>query len=386
MLALGLVSLLTDVSSEMIFPLLPAFLSARVPAAPLLIGAMEGAADLVAAACKLWAGRWSDRSAKLRPLVVAGYSVSTAMRPLWAAVGAWWQPLLIRVADRVGKGLRGPPRDAMIASWVPPGARARAFGYHRAMDHAGAALGALLASALLAWGASVERVFLLSAIPGALAVMAIFLAREPERPAPPPKEEALARVPARLYFYLGPVALFALANATDAFLLLRLAEQGAPPELLPLAWLSLNVVKAAVSLPAGSLADRVGASRVVPAAWTLHALAYAGLAFSPSAPATFALIAAYGLYHALSEGAEKALLADLAPAESRGRAFGLYHSLSGVGTLVAGLVFGALWYFWTSKVAFVAAAAVAVAGAASLLVLLPSAQAEEKSGEKGSFR
>lgn len=373
--ALGLVSLFTDVSSEMIFPLLPAFLAARVGAAPVLLGAMEGLADLVAAGFKWWSGRWADRSARLRPLVLLGYTVSAFARPWMSVVGAWWHPLVVRVGDRIGKGVRGAPRDAMIAAWAPPGERAAAFGFQRAMDHAGAALGASLAAALVALGIAVDRVFLLSAIPGALGVLVILFAREPRRAEAPKKEGPLEPLPRRLAFYLGPVALFTLTNATDAFLLLRLSEQGAPAELLPLAWLALHAVKAAVAYPAGALADRIGSAKVVFAGWTMHALAYVALALSSSVWVTFGLVAMYGLYHAFAEGAEKGLLADLAPEASRGRAFGLYHALTGIGALVAGVSFGALWHWASSAVAFLTAAAVAVVSAALLRLLLPRARA-----------
>ncbi len=375
-LALGVVSLLTDASSEMIFPLLPAFLSARVGAAPLVLGAMEGLAEVVAALFKLYAGRLADRAKALRPLVLAGYALSTVARPWMAAVTSWWQPLLIRSVDRVGKGVRGAPRDAMIAGWVEKGRRGGAFGFHRAMDHAGAALGSVSAAALVALGVATEHVFIASLVPGLLAVAAIAFTREPPaRPLPTVEQHrALEPVPRRLFNYLFPVFLFALSNASDAFLLLLLSSQGAPPELLPLAHLALHVVKAAASTPAGKLADRVGSERVVLAGWGLHALAFAAFAFSPSVPVTFALVALYGLYHALSEGAEKALLADLAPEASRGRAFGLYHALSGVGLLAAGLGFGALWSWAGPRAAFLAGAAVALSAGGLLVALLPRAR------------
>ncbi|MHB8875418.1 MAG: MFS transporter [Myxococcaceae bacterium] len=373
--ALGLVSLFTDISSEMIFSLLPAFLSAQMPgSAPVLLGAMEGLADLVSAALKWWAGKWSDRAPKLRPMVLGGYAASTLARPFMAFVMVWWQPLVVRVLDRVGKGLRSAPRDAMIAHWVAPEIRGRAFGFHRAMDHTGAAIGAALAFALVGLGVAVDRVFLLSAIPGVLGVATVFFAREPARPPPPATQEALAPVPRRLFWYLGPVAVFGLGNATDAFLLLKLSEQGARPALLPLAWLALHVVKAAVSTPAGRVADRIGKSRVVLGGWTLYAVSYFALAVSPSVAATFVIIAFYGLYHAFAEGAEKALLTDLTPAAARGRAFGLYHSMTGVGSLLAGLLFGALWKWAGSPVAFVCAGALAGVSAVLLAVLLPRAR------------
>ena len=373
-IALGLVSLFTDVSSEMIFPLLPAFLSAHIAGAPLLIGAMEGLADLTSAALKWWSGKWADRSPRLRPMVLAGYTASLLARPWMAVVSVWWQPLVVRGMDRVGKGLRTAPRDVMISGWVGPESRGRAFGFHRAMDHTGAAIGTALAAALVALGVAVDRVFLLSAIPGAIGVAAIFLAKEPARPAAAMRPEALDPMPTRLFYYLVPVALFAVGNSTDAFLLLRLSEQGARPEFLPLAWLALHIVKASVSTPAGRVADRIGRPKVVLAGWTLFAVAYLALAASTSMTVTFALIASYGLYAALSEGAEKALLTDLTPQAARGRAFGYYHSLTGVGSLVAGLLFGGLWKWVGSSTAFVTAGALAGTSALLLAVLLPRAR------------
>lgn len=374
--ALGVVSLLTDISSEMIFPLLPAFLAARVSGAPLVLGAMEGVAELISSALKYVSGRWADRVPRLKPLVMAGYGLSAAARPLMALVTQWWQPLLIRSADRVGKGVRTSPRDAMISHWVPEGARARAFGFHRAMDHGGAALGAGLALALAWAGMAVEHIFLASAIPGALAVAAVAFAREPLRPVPQAGgAAALEPVPRRLWSYLVPVTIFGLANATDGFLLLLLTEQGAAAPLLPLAWLVLQAVKSIASFPGGWVADRLGPAKVVLAGWSLYALSYGALAFSPGVGFTFGAIAFYGLYHALAEGAEKAVLVGLTPAAARGRAFGLYHGLTGGASLAAGLLFGALWSGWGSKAAFLTAGGIAAGSALLLLVLLPRLRA-----------
>lgn len=374
---LGLVSLLTDVSSEMIFPLLPAFLAARFPAAPLLLGTMEGLADLVSALLKYRSGLWADRARRLKPLVLMGYGVSTLTRPLMAFVTHAWQPLLIRSLDRVGKGVRSSPRDAIIAHSVPEGARGRAFGFHRSMDHAGAAVGSLAAMALVALGLHAEQVFLAAAVPGFLAVLCILVVKEPERaPETAGQGKALVPVPRRLGYYLVPVVLFGVANSTDAFLLLKLTEEGAPAALLPMAWLLLHVVKAAVSYPAGWLADRLGSSRVVLAGWGLYSLSYVALSQVRGIPATLAVMAFYGLYHALAEGAEKSLLTSLVPPAARGRAFGLYNGLTGGASLAAGLLFGAVWTRWGSAPAFLSAGLLAAVSAVLLVLLLPRARPE----------
>ncbi|HEX8436959.1 MFS transporter, partial [Archangium sp.] len=352
-------------------------LAARLPAAPLLLGTMEGVADLVASVLKYQSGVWADRARRLKPMVLTGYGLSSVARPLMAFVTAAWQPVVIRVLDRVGKGVRSSPRDALIAQSVDAGARGRAFGFHRGMDHAGAAVGALAAMLLVAVGLSVQQVFFVAAVPGLLGVLAILFVREPVRPAHVPATGvtgALAPVPRRIAFYLAPVALFGVANSTDAFLLLKLTEEGAPPEFLPMAWLLLQAVKSAVSFPAGRLADRLGASRLVLAGWSLYALSYLALAWARGVTLTMSVIAIYGLYHAMAEGAEKSLLTALVPAEARGRAFGLYNGLTGVSSLVAGLLFGSLWTLWGSTTAFVTAGALAGLSAVLLAGLLPRAR------------
>lgn len=374
---LGLVSLLTDVSSEMIFPLLPAFLAARLPAVPLLLGTMEGLADLVSALLKYQSGAWADRARRLKPLVVLGYGVSSLARPMMAFVTAVWQPLVIRSLDRVGKGVRSSPRDAIIAHTVDARMRGRAFSFHQGMDHAGAALGSLVALLLVAAGMQVEHVFLLAAVPGFLGVLSVLLASEPpHEPAPVQAGEAAREpVPRRLAYYLVPVTLFGIANSTDAFILLKLNEEGASPALLPLAWLMLQGVKAAVSYPAGWLADRLGASKLVMAGWGLYALSYVGLSWVHGVTGTLVVMCVYGLYYALSEGAEKSLLTSLVPAAARGRSFGLFNGLTGGASLAAGLLFGALWTRWGSSVAFLTAGSLAALSAILLVVLLPRARA-----------
>jgi MFS family permease len=383
--SLGLVSLLTDASSEMIYPLLPAFLTGTLRAGPAFLGVVEGLAETVAAVLKIVSGGVSDRLRRRKPLVVAGYSLSSAVRPLVALATAPAHVLAVRVLDRVGKGVRSAPRDALVAQVVPREDRGRAFGFQRAMDHAGATVGPLLASAVLLVTSDLRIVFGLAAIPAAFAVATLVLGvREeahgssptPERvPAPSgPLEPALLR-------YLGVLAVFTLGNSSDAFLLLRAQETGVSVAAVPALWALHHLVKAGASTWGGALSDRVGRRRVILGGWAVYALAYAGFAAASSVPAIVGLFAFYGLYHALTEGAERALVADLAGEASRGRAFGLFHAVTGAALLPASLLTGVLWQRFGAPVALGTGAGLAAVAALGLLVLVPaSAPAREGNG------
>ncbi len=376
--ALGLVSFLTDASSEAIFPLLPAFL-ATLGASNAFIGLVEGAADLVANVLKYATGLFADRRARLKPLVLAGYAVSTAARPLVALALAPWHVLAIRMVDRIGKGVRTSPRDALIAEVAGPPIRARAFGFHRAMDHAGAAAGTLLGAGILwalgagsaATGAQLRTVFLWAAVPGVLALVALALTREPPRPARPPAHQAAAPLPPALRRALVPIVLFALANATDAFILVRLARLGAAPVLAPLLWLALHVVKASTATAGGRLADRYGRRNALALGWTVYGVLWSAVGLVSSVPVLFVVSAAYGTSHGLVEGAERALVADLG-GPGRGKAFGAYNMLVGLAALAASTAFGAAWDRFGVAVAFAGSGAFALVAAVALLALVPA--------------
>lgn len=384
-LALGAVSFLTDLSSEMIYPLLPVFLSATLGASAVVLGVVEGAAESVAAVLKLVSGWWSDRLARRKPLVVAGYTLASVVRPLIGLATSAGQVLAIRVTDRVGKGLRSSPRDALITDAVDPRVRGRAFGFHRAADHAGALLGPLVAFALLAWGLEMRSVFLWAAVPGALAVATLVFGVR-ERPRAPAvashRAEAAERgaaegpepaepLPRRFWSFLAVVLLFTLGNATDAFLLLRATDLGVPVALVPILWALLHLVKAASSTPGGALSDRLGRKPLIVGGWIFYAAVYAGFAAAGSAWQVWALFALYGVYYGLVEGAERALVADLVTESRRGAAFGWYHLAVGVGALPASVLFGWLWAAWSPAVAFGVGAGLAGA-AAALLSLHPA--------------
>ncbi len=361
---LGLVSLLTDTASEMMIPLLPVFLTGVLGAGPLALGWIEGAADAAASVLKLVSGRWADRMGRHRPLIAGGYLLSSSARPLIALAGAAWHVLALRLVDRVGKGLRTSPRDALIAASVPPADRGAAFGLHRSMDHAGAVIGPLIAAGLLAfWTENLRLVFALTAIPGAAAVLIILLGvreaqgGEPRAPDDPLKHSRPMR---GLWRLLLPLGLFTLGNASDVFLLLKAGAAGAPLVTMPLLWMGLHVVKTVVSIPGGNLADRWGRRKTIALGWLVYAAVYMAMAFAESQAAIWALFIAYGAYHGLTEGPERALVAQIVAPHRRGTGFGIYHLLLGGLTLAANVLFGALWTAFGSRTAFLASAGLAL--------------------------
>ena len=374
---LGLVSLLTDTATELVIPLLPVFLTVTLGAGAMALGWIEGAADAVASVLKLLSGRWSDRLGRYRPFILAGYGLSSVARPFIALAGAAGHVLAIRVLDRTGKGLRGSPRDALLVASVHPSQRGQAFGLHRAMDHAGAVLGPLLGFALLTWVTTdLRTIFWISAIPGALAVLAIlFVVREPAaRPRPTPAVASarghLDRTATRaLLRFMVPLGVFTLGNASDVFLLLAASSTRAPLTSLPLLWMGLHIVKTLASIPGGRLADRWGRRRTLAVGWLVYAAVYAGFAVAESRDAVWALFLVYGLYHGLTESSASALVADIAPPEARGTAFGWYHLLVGLGSLVASVLFGAVWELVSPAAAFALGAGLALT-AVILLALL----------------
>ncbi len=368
-------SFLTDASSEMIFPLLPLLL-ASLPGAPAAaLGVIEGIAEATAAAVKVVSGRLSDRAVRRKPLVVAGYSLSSAVRPLVALASIWPHVLLVRFLDRIGKGVRSAPRDALIAEVTPPDRRGAAYGLHRAMDNAGAVAGPLLAAALLGLLAlPLRTVLALSAVPAALALLVLVLGvRETSRPA---AAAAVVRTPAAplppaFRRAVAAVALFTLSASSDTFLLLKAREVGISAAGLPLVWAFSNAIRAALGTWGGGLSDRHGRKRVLLAAWTLYAACYALFGIVKTPPALLVVLAVYSVHAALSEGAERALVADVVPPESRGRAFGWFHGAVGLAALPASAGFGLLWTWFGSRTAFLAGAGVALLAAGLLLVAVP---------------
>jgi MFS family permease len=382
-LVLAAVSFLTDASSEIIYPLLPIFLTTVLGASASTVGAIEGAAETTSALLKLASGWWSDRVSRRKPLVVAGYALAALVRPLIGLAQSATQVVAIRLADRVGKGIRGAPRDALIAESVHPSIRGRAFGFHRLGDHTGAVVGPLIAFALLKWQhVPLRTVFLLAAIPGVLSVIVLVLGvRETPRatsvatpPATPSVPSSATSVRAAdlgrpFWTFFASVLLFTLGNSTDAFLILRANQLGVSVALVPILWAALHVVKSMASVPGGALSDRLGRKPLILAGWGVYAAVYFAFGRATESWHAWALFLAYGVFFGLTEGSERAMVADLVGQRRRGTAFGWYNLAIGIGALPASLLFGFVWDRFGVAVAFDFGAALAVAAAVVLLAV-----------------
>ncbi len=367
---LGLISLCNDSTSELIYPLVPLFVTATLLAGPRALGLIEGVAEASASLLKLASGVLVDRLGHMRGWVVGGYTLASLSRPLFYLAGSWPVVLLLRFADRAGKGLRSSPRDALLAGAVAPHQRGLAFGVHRAMDNAGAVIGPLAAAWLLAHGMALREVFLWALLPGALTVALALGLREPTAPRPvaTPFSWRPGALPPPLRRYLLVLALFTLGNASNMFLLLRARQLGLRVDQVALLWALTSAVAALLSTPLSGLSDRIGRVRLIVLGWTLYGLLYLLLGADGFHPTLlWPLFAGYGVFLAATEGAEKALVADLAPDALRGTAYGWYNLTAGAMLLPASLLFGTLEQGWGAFTAFAFAAGCALLAA----LLLP---------------
>lgn len=386
--ALSFVSLLNDTSSEIIYPLLPAFLALSLGASPFAIGLIEGFAESIASILKLFSGYLSDRFGTRKLPIFLGYSLAAVTRPFLAFVTSWPQVLVVRMTDRVGKGIRGAPRDALIAESVPEKERGFAFGFNRAADHLGAVLGPVAGFVLLYIFASnaqdptlleYQKVFLFASVPViiGLIVIAFFVSEKVDHhdTIDPPKF-SLRGFDGNFKRFLAVIALFTLSNSTDAFLLLRAGQAGVSPVMLPLLWMTLHLSKVVSSLIGGGLSDRIGRKKVIVAGWLIYALVYAGFAFVSSAWQCWALFIIYGTYFGLTEGVEKAFVADMVPTKKRGTAYGLYNLAFGITVFPASLLFGLAWNEFGATPAFLASACVSL-----IAILLLGSVKTQKEGQ-----
>ena len=369
---LGFTALFTDIGTEMVFPLLPVFLIETLGAGPAYLGLVEGAANTVASLLKLASGVIADRTERRKPLVLFGYGLASAVRPFVALATHPWHVLAVRVTDRVGKGLRSSPRDALIADAA--GDRAgRAFGFHQAMDNAGAVGGPLLATLLLSMKVPIRDVFWVAVVPGFIATVLVALVRERPRPVeaathpthPTPARGATFDRP--FVVYLAIVTLFSLGNSSDAFLLVRARGVGVTTGQIPVLWAALNLSKVVWAYLGGHLADRVPRARLVAGGWIVYAAVYVGLGLATATWQVWALFAVYGVFYGLTEPVEKALIAGMVRPSTRGRAYGAYNFAVGMTTLPASLLTGALWRLWGPAPALAVGAAMAGGAAIALL-------------------
>ena len=361
---LGLTSLLNDTASEMIFPLLPNFLLTILGGNRFSLGVIEGAADSVASLLKLWSGGRSDQAGRRKGFVLFGYSLAAIARPLIGVIVAPWQLFLVRFGDRIGKGVRTSPRDALIADSTDPSMRGRAFGFHRAMDHFGAAIGPLLAAGFLwLWPESLRLLFVLTIVPGIAVVgLVVFGLRETPAKELPQKRLHLTLQPFDQNFrrYLMALVVFTLGNSSDAFLLVRAGELGVPVAMLPLLWSVFHVVKSSSNLFLGRAVDKFGPRPFIFLGWFVYAGVYLAFGLATAAWEAWALFLCYALFYGLTEPAEKTLVANLVGNERKGLAYGWYNFAIGIATLPSSLIFGALYQFAGPVVAFGWGAALAL--------------------------
>lgn len=387
---LSVISLLNDTASEMIYPLLPLFLTTVLGGGPAFLGVVEGLADSTSSFFK-YAGGWvSDRVHRRKALVGIGYGIATVVRPLLALATLPWHLLAVRLTDRVGKGVRNAPRDALLAESVEPAHRGLAFGFNRAFDHAGAVIGPLLATMfLLAFPGKLRPLFAFALLPGVIAVtVLVVMVRErapqpagaepapeaglPSAEATPPADAPAGATQAPGFGrFLFVLFIFTLGNASDAFLLLRAQTFGLAVALIPLLWAVFHISKMAFSVPGGVIADRIGPRPAIVAGWLVYIAVYAGFAFASTELEVWALFIVYGVFYGLTESPEKAMVARYATAEHRATAYGAYHFAIGLGAFPASLVFGLIWQESSPEAAFLYGAALAFTAAVLLLALVP---------------
>jgi len=360
---IGLISFVNDAASEMLYPLMPLYLATVLMAGPKALGLIEGIAEATSSIFKLVSGVIVDRTKKTKPWIVIGYFLAGIGRPLIAIASSWAWVLCIRFTDRLGKGLRTSPRDALLAESVPSNQRGLTFGLHRSMDNAGAVFGPLIAAFLLSMNIPLRDIFLWAAIPGIITVSLALCLKEPprEQQVVKPFSWSLEGLPPQFKRYILVAGIFALANSSDMFLLLRARELGVPQEQIPLLWAAISLITTLFGTPLSALSDRFSRKNFILIAWCAFAFFYIAMSLSGvTIWMLCALFGLYGLFKAATEGVEKALVADLAPMGMAGTAFGWFNLISGLMLLPASLIFGWLYESFSPQYAFLFSGSCAV--------------------------
>jgi MFS family permease len=384
---LGLVSLLTDVSSEMIFTIMPLFVTNVLGASALAVGFIGGSSESVDAFFRIFSGRISDRIQKRKLLAVLGYGFSTVVKPFMYIANTWGAALAVRFGDRVGKGIRSSPRDALVADSVEKGERGKGFGLHRAMDTSGAVIGLAIAAVIiyLLQGRGLDLTLktyrwlvLVGVIPAVLAVLVLlaFVREKKQSPSTNAAGQAVSQPKSNIKFdtrfklFLLIMGIFTLGNSSDFFIILRAQNLGSSVLNITLMLILFNVTYAVVAMPAGILSDKLGRRRIIALGWTVYALVYLGFALSTSVWHIWVLFACYGIYYGIVEGVAKAFVADLVPAERRGTAYGYYQGVVGITLLPASVIAGWLWDKVNPATPFYLGAGLAFLAMLGLLMLL----------------
>ncbi len=376
--ALGIVSFFTDISSEMIYPVIPLFLSSVLKATATSIGLIEGFAEATASLLKVFSGYLSDRIRRRKALILTGYTVSNVVKPLMGLSTRWWHVLIGRFLDRVGKGIRTSPRDALIAESTQSGATGMAFGFHRTLDTLGAILGPLTAYLILKFNPEgLRTIFYLTAIPGAIAIFVlIFFVREKHRSEATDHRTrqtlSFRGFPVQFYILLVFTVIFAIGNSSDAFIILRLRNIGFSKSSTIMLYLIFNVSYALLATPLGALSDKIGKKFVLGVGYLVFAAVYISLALIKHEHMDYAFIIliVYGIYYAMTEGVGRAVVSDFVPSERLGTAYGLYHTLMGLSLLPASVIAGLLWDKIAPSAPFYYGAVTSFIAGAGILLLL----------------
>ena len=378
---IGLISFVNDSASEMLYPLMPLYLASVLMAGPKALGIIEGIAEATSSIFKLVSGVIIDRTKKSKPWIVIGYSLAGIGRPLIAFANSWLWVLAIRFTDRMGKGLRSSPRDALLAESVHQNQRGITFGLHRSMDNAGAVVGPLLAAMFLSMGVPLKDIFLWAIVPAVITVVLALCIQEPHKEAAPQASQfswSLEGMPSQFKRYLVAAGIFALANSSDMFLLLRAREVGVPQEQIPLLWAGISLITTVFGAPLSALSDTFGRKRFILIAWIAFAIFYIAMGMpSISVYQIFGLFVIYGLFKAATEGVEKALVADLAPSGLVGTAFGWFNLITGLMLFPASYIFGWIYESIAPLYAFLFSGGCALAA-----FILMASWVFNKSGDK----